>query len=206
MTVDGRGQAEPVKGFGWEGRMKPGQTQAIETEDAVIIDGLHESYDEIGVTHRRIVVWLKKEAALAVIDQMQGDNTHSFTQHWHFPQGAMPEDAGHCHYRLVKEGKAIAHIRFLLEKETDRHDVVTGSEQNKACHVSPRYGKIAPNTALRHSWTSTLSPTNSSHRITFFSKNDADPAFGEVWHGEYKLFGWTVDLTQTPATVQKTKD
>lgn len=206
VTVDGKGQAEPVKGFGWEGRMEPGQTQAVETDDAVIIDGLHESYEDIGVTHRRVLVWFKSEAALAVIDQMQGDNAHSFTQHWHFGAGAAAKEAGHCHYRITREDRTIAHIRFLLEKETDRHEIVTGSEKSKSCYISPRYGEIAPGTVLRHAWASTLSPTNSSHRITLFSKKKADPAFGEVWHGEYKLFGWTIDLTQTPATVQRTKD
>lgn len=206
VTVDGKGQAAPVKGFGWEGRMKPGQTQALETDDAVIIDGLHESYGDIGVTHRRVAVWLRREKALAVIDQMQGDNAHRFTQHWHFPQGAAPEEAGHCHYRIVKDGKTVAHIRFLLEKETDRHEIATGSEQDKSCHVSPRYGEIFPNTALRHVWTSTLSPANSSHRITLFTRDEADPAFGEVWHGEYRIFGWTVDLSQTPATVTRAKE
>lgn len=206
VTVDGKNQAEPVKSFGWDGQMKPGPAQAVEGEGAAVIDAQHDSYGMLGVTHRRVLVWFRKEAALAVIDQMQGEGAHRFAQHWHFPPETLVEDAGTGHYRVVKDGKTLAHVRFLLEKETDRHDVLTGSEQNKPCHTSARYGRLAPGTALRHEWASTLSPANASHRITVFSKKDMDPEFGEVWHGEFRLFGWTIDLSQTPATAQRVKD
>jgi len=206
VTIDLHGQSEPQGRFGWATQLKPGLTEALEDSGAIVIDGQHDSFERIDVTHRRIAVWLKREAALIVIDQMQGQDAHHFEQFWHFPPGSMVEDAGPKLYRLTQGGKPSAFIRFLREKDNDTHEIMAGTERNKTCNISPRYGYVQPATAIKHSWTSTLAKGNSAHRITIFSKNDIDPAFAEVWHAEFRLFGWSIDCNQTPAKVTVAKD
>ncbi|MDE1153785.1 MAG: alginate lyase family protein [Micavibrio sp.] len=206
VTVDTHGQSEPQGRFMWATQLKPGLTEVVEEADTIVIDGQHDSFERMGVTHRRIAVWLKKQETLVVIDQMQGQDTHYFEQFWHFPPGSMIEDAGIKLYRLTQGGKPSAFIRFLREKDNDAHELTAGTERNKTCNISPRYGYVLPSTAVKHSWTSTLAKGNSAHRITIFSKTDIDPAFAEVWHAEFRLFGWSIDCNQTPAKVTVAKD
>jgi len=206
VAVDMHDQSEPEERYLWSYQLKPGLTEAIEEDGVIIIDGQHDSFERIGVTHRRVVLWLKDVAALVVIDQMQGHDTHFFTQSWHFAPGLVIADAGAAHYRLEAEGKPLAHIQFLREKETDAHEIMSGTERNKSSNVSLSYGALDPAPVINHSWTSTLKPGNSAHRITVFSKTEIDPHFAEVFHAEFRLFGWRIDVSQTPAKVERSKD
>ncbi len=206
VAVDMLNQSEPLGRFHWNYQLKPGHTEALDEKEFIVLDAQHDSYERIAVTHRRVLVWLKKTSTLIVIDQMQGQDAHYFEQSWHFPPGSMVEDAGPHLYRLTQAGAPAAYIRFLREKENDTHEIQAGTERNKTCNISPRYGYILPGVAIKHAWTSTLAKGNSAHRITVFSKQDIDPHYTEVWHAEFRLFGWNIDMNQTPAAVTKAKE
>jgi hypothetical protein len=205
IAIDKRGQAEPLRNFDWSRTVKPGFTQVHEDEDFALIDAQHDSYHDIGVTHRRVVLWFKTEDALLVIDQVQGQGAHAIDQYWHFPPGMRVEDTGSLTYRLSNGGQAVAYLRFLRSKDRDHNEVLAGSESNPAFYYSPRYGAVEPGIAVRHSWTSALSASHGTHRIALFSKKNAPVEFGDVWHAEFLFNGWTIDLTQTPAKVARSK-
>ena len=205
IMIDRQGQAQPLRNFDWSRPVRPGFTQAHEEEDFALVDAQHDSYHDIGVTHRRVVLWFKHEDALLVIDQVHGAGAHSIDQYWHFPPGMRVEDAGGFLYKLSTGGQPVAWLRFLRNKERDHTEVAAGSDSNPAFFYSPRYGAVEPGIAIRHSWTSTLSASHGSNRIAVFSKKNTPVEFGDVWHAEFLFNGWTIDLTQTPAKVARSK-
>ncbi|TAL38013.1 MAG: alginate lyase family protein [Alphaproteobacteria bacterium] len=205
VTVDRRNQADPVRNFDWNGTVKPGFTQSHEEDGFAITDAQHDSYHRIGITHRRIVLWLKQEDAILIIDRLQGRNTHAMDQYWHFAPGTRVEEINPSLYRLSTAGRPLAWVRFLRDKDLDRHEIVAGSEGNPSFMFSRRYGEVEPGVALRHSWISSLSATHASHRIALFSKKELPVEFGDVWPGEFLFNGWAIDLSHTPAKVGRAK-
>lgn len=201
ITVDGKGQAEPHRAFGWTSLTKALRTDSFEQGDICTADGEHASYEHLGVTHRRAVIWLQGENVFIIIDKMTGDDAHHFRQFWHFPAEMTFEDAGHHHYRLKKNGEPVAHLLFLRENDHDRQEILSGSERNKTGHVSKRYGLIEPATTLQHSWSTSLSPEHASHRIVVISKTECDPRFRDVSPGVFEVCGLLIDMTETPVKI-----
>lgn len=198
VTVDRINQSEPLRNFDWMGRTRPGNTFAEETDDAVIIDAQHDCYSAIGVTHRRVIVWLRAEKLLIVADQMLGKGVHSFEQYWHFAPGTTVEDSGTYQYKLVQDGKPAAFVRFLRDKDLDSHEQADDD-------ISASYGALCRAPVLRHTWMSTLSPEHSSLRLTVFSRSDVSLDYKDVWQAECRVGGWNLDLNQYPAKVAKAK-
>jgi hypothetical protein len=157
------------------------------------------------VTHRRVVIWFKADDTIVVVDQLQGQGSHTLDQYWHFPPGTRVEDTGQMNYRLSASGRDLAWVRLLRAKETDQSEIIAGSDSNPAFLYSPRYGVSEPGVALKHSWTSALSEGHGTHRLTVFSKKNIPVEFGDVWHAEFLFNGWTIDLTQTPAKIAPSK-
>lgn len=205
VTVDRQGQSEPLRNFGWSRPLTPGFSQAYEEADFAIIDAQHDSYHGLGVTHRRVVIWFKADDTIVVVDQLQGEGAHRFDQHWHFAPGTRIKDAGGLNYQLSDGGGEIAWLRFLRDKEQDQHEILAGSDGNPAFYYSRHYGELEPGVVLRHSWAGELNATHGSHRIAVFSKKQLPVEFGDVWNAEFLFNGWTIDLTQTPAKVTKSK-
>jgi hypothetical protein len=205
LTVNLRGQARPAGVFGWSGALRPGFTQALEEDGYALIDAQHDSYLEDHVSHRRIVLWLKAADTILVADRLQGDHSHAFEQYWHFPPGAQLTAAGPWVFQASDAQGSLAFVRFLHLKETDRHEVLTGSEHEPAMLHSPRYGETVPGLCLKHTWTGTLGPHNTSLRVTVFTKKDRPVAYADDGHDRFHIDGWHVDLTHAPAKVTRIK-
>lgn len=204
VTVDRVNQSEPLRNFDWMGQTKPGNTSAEETDHAIIIDAQHDCYGTLGVTHRRVLVWLKAEKMLIVADQMLGKGTHSFEQHWHFAPGTVVEDSGTYQYKLAQDGKALGFMRFLRDKDLDSHEQVEG--EHKSASISATYGEVCQAPVLRHSWMSTLTPEHASLRLTVFSHEAISAHYQDVWQAECRFGAWNIDLNQFPAKVAKARD
>jgi hypothetical protein len=207
LTVGRAGQAVPKRSFDWSGPTAAGETHSQSYENAILMDGRHDSYRAQGVTHRRVLVWLRREEALLVIDQLSGDDTHTFDQHWHFAPGTRAADSGENRFTLTtQDSLPLAEIRFFRNDEHDTLEVITASDINKNCYRSRHYGEIEPATALVHRWTSTLSDGKASHRVTLISKQPLTATLTDVRHAEFRFNEWNIDLNQTPATLSQIEE
>ncbi|MBI1215968.1 MAG: hypothetical protein GC185_09140 [Alphaproteobacteria bacterium] len=207
LTVDKQGQAVPKRHFDWAGPTSAGETYGQSSENAILFDGRHESYHALSVTHRRVLVWLRREEALLVIDQLDGNDTHIIDQFWHFAPGARAADSGKNSFSLTtQDDQPLAEIMFFRNDERDALEVIAASDINKNCYRSRKYGEIEPATALVHRWTATLEPGKASHRATLISKRPLAAAFTDVRHAEFRFNEWNIDLNQTPAALTRVEE
>ncbi len=76
LEVDGRQQARGAKAL-----MEPHEW--LSTPDFDFVDGAHQGYAELGVRHRRSILFIKPDYAI-VCDLLTGDGRHTFEQFFHF--------------------------------------------------------------------------------------------------------------------------
>ena len=205
IVVDKEGQAEPLRNFDWSRTVKPGFTQVHDEDAFAVIDAQHDSFHDRHVTHRRVVIWFKADDNILIIDQMQGVGAHTFTQNWHFPPGMRIEEKGAQVYKLGSAATQAGFLRLLRTKNNEEAEVIAGSDRTPEFFYSLHYGAIEPGVAIRHTWTSSLDAGHSSHRIALFSKTDAPPEFGDVWHAEFLFNGWDLNLSHAPAKITRSK-
>lgn len=208
ICVDGQGQSTPQLLFSWRAPLQAGDMHTRAFEDMLVLDAAHASFHAQGVTHRRVLVWLKHEGALLVIDKMEGAHTHTFEQFWHFAPGT--QTAAHADNRFslsTAAGEALATVSFFRNDERDTLETLAASDVNKQCYRSAVYGELKPATALAHRWTSALAQDSPSHRATLFCKPATSEHFmadfADVGTGVFRFNAWTIDLNQTPAAVTR---
>lgn len=203
ITVDLKGQATPEGNFDWDKTTRTGFGDTFENDDMVLIDAQHDSYHNLGVSHRRLILWMKKDESCIVIDQLQGQRSHYFEQFWHFtPQARLESYKGH-NYRLFNTDGLAAHIRFCGGDDKDQVEIVNGSDHNKPCSFSARYGEVEAAPALKRSWTNTLSFEHNSYRMTVFGKDFSRENCAEPAHAQFEFGDWHIDLNHVPARVSK---
>ncbi len=204
LMVDKKNQAEPRHNFGWHSLTRAGSSETQQGPDFVLIDAEHDSYDNMDITHRRILVYFRPHKVWAVIDRLEGSDTHLFEQFWHFPPEARIQDLENDAFRVLdKKDNLLAHFHFSLGGTRDHFDILFGSERNRSCFFSSRYGEIESAPALRHDWTETLDKTHPMHRLTLIGKDAPQIKIHEEEHGLIRIAEWLIDLREKPVKISR---
>ncbi len=86
VTVDGEDQSESGGPFLWSNHAQTQCHRWVTTDAYDYVDGSHNGYASINVTHRRQLIYLRPDT-LVVIDDITGKGDHHASQIWHFAPG-----------------------------------------------------------------------------------------------------------------------
>jgi hypothetical protein len=97
VTVDGVDQSLIGGPFLWTKHAQAHCHHWVSTEEYDFVDGSHNGYESLDVTHRRRLLYLRPHQWV-VVDDLKGHGAHQVRQAWHFPCEATarfrPPDSG----------------------------------------------------------------------------------------------------------------
>ncbi|MBI2816615.1 MAG: alginate lyase family protein [Acidobacteria bacterium] len=145
VVVDGRDQSEPGGTFQWRRKAKSRLVRQRSAGDLHYLEGEHDGYANLGVTHRRRVFYFRPHYWI-IADEMLGSGTHDFDAYYHFGCEIKTELRG-CG-AIASAGDAGLHLAFqssaVLEPE-----LVGPQMAPIRGWVSNRYGEKHPSASLR---------------------------------------------------------
>lgn len=159
LILNGRGQAEPSRNFGWTSRADPSRSEWSRGDrghrmgEWALFDGDHRCFPR--TIHRRTVLWLPARQCLVARDELSGGTyRRSIEQNWHIaPDLDVSRTQGPVASFIIgdKGGQPIAYLH-LPGATGDEIVVVRGSEDNPWACFSPRYGEIVPKSVVSRRW------------------------------------------------------
>ncbi|HLK68131.1 MAG TPA: alginate lyase family protein [Bryobacteraceae bacterium] len=87
VRVDGRDQAEQGGTFRWTTRLDARKGEEFEAAGVTYVEGEHDGYSRIGVTHRRRILYADPGCWI-VADDFRGSGEHQFEFNYHLTPGA----------------------------------------------------------------------------------------------------------------------
>jgi hypothetical protein len=133
IRVDGRDHAQPHRAFRWQTSFDAAAEIVIDTADAVLMTGSHDAYRQLGISHRRHVLW-RRSHGWVVVDHLEGVGHHLVELRWHLPASALPTSSGarlRCGDEWVEVAVDVEGMTSLLQD---------------AAWTSPRYGERVAST------------------------------------------------------------
>lgn len=154
VVVDGVGQAQPIRDFGWLSLLVPVCSRWRCSDDYAVFDGAHDSYRRLRqrVRHRRTVLWLKRHGCWIVRDELSGQGWHRFEQFWHFAPELTVESSGHGAFEVADGDGRQLFVEFADAARSDGFDDPADDSEEKWRWCSRDYGHREPHAVLRHSW------------------------------------------------------
>lgn len=127
----------------------------------------HEGYKQIGIHHKRSVIFLKPDC-LCIMDDLLGIGLHGVKQYWHFPANAAYEMRGDCQIVSLETQKVQI---FRLDDHASQTSFHYGNMNPIQGWISPYYGLKYRSPVLEYSLQAEL-PVKLITLINFSPKNE----------------------------------
>ena len=195
VVVDGESQSRPGGSFSWKRKADAGVLKSISLPDFEYVDGEHDGYTDLRITHRRRLVYVRSHYWI-VLDDLQGRGEHEFDFLYHFASdtelfmlGEEPKGDIDCRAQIGEAGLQM----FMYGSAPIRAEVVCGQTRPIQGWSSRRYGERHPSPVLRASM-KTFAPVS---MMTFlfpgkqpmnsrrFSGNSSNAIAAVIRDGEY---------------------
>jgi len=152
IRIDGLDQSEMFGPFLWG---KKANTRLLHWEtqgDYDLIAAEHDGYKKLGITHRRLILFLKPDI-LVVSDHVLGSGNHKIEQFWHLAPEYKVELNGKRAELAIRQHKKVFEV---WSSPLDNLSVVEGQLDPIQGWVSTHYGQKTPAPVLVHFGLSTL--------------------------------------------------
>ena len=149
VSVDGRHQSEFGGAFLW---LQHAQARiegyGVDKDNAQWVQGFHDGYRKLGVTHRRKVECFLDKGSLQITDSMDGAGMHDIAINFHFsPDIEIMQDRDNS--RWVARKPNSSHELWFIVDQTWEWCVFRGSKAPTAGWYSPALGIKVPACTLR---------------------------------------------------------
>ena len=165
VTVDGRDQAERLGTFSWKTRIPSRGSQG-----PGYVEGEHDGYAEIGVTHRRRLVHVAPEYWI-VTDDFHGSGRHTFDFFHHFGPGIGISRLEQEPNQVVARAEGAGFLLGLFALQPIEAEILCGQTAPIGGWVSRGYGEKTPGPTLR----TTLTGAARSAALTFLAPGKVSP-------------------------------
>lgn len=146
LTLDGRGQAEPSRGFGWLSLANPASFSSDMSASAFSFFGEHRCFDS--AVHARHVYWNQHHRVLAIRDSLACRDDRVARQFWHLsPKLDLQEDAK----SVLVTGENVE-LRAHFPTPDSSIGVHRDRKKFPECAYSPAYGVIEDKPVICQSW------------------------------------------------------
>jgi Heparinase II/III-like protein/Heparinase II/III N-terminus len=137
LAIDGYNQSEMAGTFLWRSKANSRLIHWKSTPDYDLAIAEHEGYSKCGVTHQRIVYFLKPDYLL-VADFLSGSGEHNYYLSWHFPGQSIIEQDKHMTKVIIRERE----INLISLGDRIMPAVRIGEEDPIQGWMSPGYGVL----------------------------------------------------------------